>query len=204
LFLELPGLRSYCRLMKRISIFLITALLAVPMISTAQDAATEERFNKLSAQMDVLIEAKDAQNKKIEALESQVRDLQSQISKPSGNYASAEDLKQVADAVKEVDKKRVSDNEKVLNEIEKLGKTLGGAGGRRTSVTPTDVPKSTFDPTTPHMEYQVQSGDSLSAIAKAYRDKGVKVTVQQILAANPGLKAETMKVGQKIIIPASQ
>jgi LysM repeat protein len=52
------------------------------------------------------------------------------------------------------------------------------------------------------MEYQVQSGDSLSAIAKAYRDKGVKVTVPQILAANPGLKPETMKAGQKIIIPA--
>src|SRR6185503_17844254 len=91
LFLELGGGRSYCRLMKRISFFLMTALLAAPMISSAQDAATEERLNKLSAQMEVLIEAKDAQNKKIDALESQVRDLQSQLNKPSGNYASADD-----------------------------------------------------------------------------------------------------------------
>ncbi len=189
--------------MKRISIFLMAALLAVPMISTAQDAATEERFNKLSAQMDVLIEAKDAQNKKIEALENQVRDLQSQLNKPSGNYASAEDLKQVADAVKEVDKKRVADNEKVLNELEKLGKTLGGNSGRRTP-TVTSETKTTVDPNAPHMEYTVQTGDTLGAIVKAYRDKNVKVTLQQVLAANPGLKPETMKVGQKIIIPASQ
>jgi hypothetical protein len=37
---------------------------------------------------------------------------------------------------------------------------------------------------------------------KAYRDKGYKITLSQVLAANPGLKAENMKVGQKIIIPA--
>src|ERR1043165_9702547 len=85
LFLELGGLRFYCPLMKRISFFLMTALLAAPMISPAQDAATEERLNKLSAQIDVLIEAKDAQNKKIDALEKQVSELQSQLSKPSGN-----------------------------------------------------------------------------------------------------------------------
>ena len=180
----------------------MTVLLATPMISTAQDAATEERLNKLGAQIEVLIEAKDAQNKKIDALESQVRDLQSQLNKPSGNYASADDLKQVADAVKEVDKKRVADNERVLNELEKLGKTLaGGSGGRRTTTAVPDT-KTPVDPNSPHFEYTVQNGDTLGAIVKAYRDKNIKVTLQQILAANPGLKPETMKVGQKIVIPA--
>jgi LysM repeat protein len=189
--------------MKRISFLLLTALLAVPVISPAQDAATEERLNKLSAQIDVLIEAKDAQNKKIDDLQSQVRDLQSQVSKPSGNYASAEDLKQVADAVKEVDKKRQQDNEKIVNEIEKLGKTLGGGRGRSVAPTASTTPAVTVDPTSPHFEYPVQSGDTLSAIVKAYRDKGYKITMSQVLAANPGLKAENMKVGQKIIIPAA-
>ena len=193
--------------MKRISFLLLTALLAVPAISPAQDAATEERLNKLSAQIDVLTEAKDAQNKKIEDLQGQIRDLQSQVSKPSGNYASADDLKQVADAVKEVDKKRVSDNDRVLNELEKLGKTLGGSGGHRTATPPkldvTPTPSADANPNAPHFEYQVQSGDTLSAIVKAYRDKNIKITLSQVLAANPGLKAENMKVGQKIIIPAA-
>jgi len=204
LLLEMVGRRFYCPFMKRISFLLLTALLAVPTISPAQDAATEERLNKLSAQMDVLIEAKDAQNKKIEDLQSQLRDLQSQVSKPSGNYASAEDLKQVADAVKEVDKKRVDDNQRVLNELEKLGKTLGGGGGHRLATPKADVTTPAVDanPNAPHFEYQVQSGDTLSAIVKAYRDKNIKITLSQILAANPGLKAENMKVGQKIIIPA--
>lgn len=181
----------------------MAALLAVPMISSAQDAATEERLNKLSAQIDVLIEAKEAQNKKIDALESQVRDLQSQVNKPSGNYASADDLKQVADAVKEVDKKRVADNEKVLNDLEKIGKALGGGGtgGRRTTTVVPDT-KTPVDPNAPHFEYPVQAGDTLGAIVKAYREKNIKVTIQQILAANPGLKPEALKAGQKIIIPA--
>jgi LysM repeat protein len=188
--------------MKWISFFLMAALLAVPMISTAQDAATDERLNKLSAQIDVLVEAKEAQNKKIDALESQVRDLQSQLSKPSGNYASTDDLKEVADAVKEVDKKRVADNEKVLNELEKLGKALGsGSTSRRTTAVVPDT-KTPVDPNAPHFEYQVQSGDTLGAIVKAYREKNIKVTIQQILAANPGLKPEALKAGQKIIIPA--
>ena len=190
--------------MKRISFFLMTALLAVPMISPAQDAATEERLNKLSAQIDVLIEAKEAQNKKIDDLQSQVRDLQNQLNKPQGNYASADDLKQVADAVKEVDRKRQEDNEKVLNELEKLGKTLAsGSSSRRNSAISNPTPAPEFNPATPHMVYTVQAGDRLSEIVKAYREKGVKITMSQVLAANPGLKPESMKVGQKIVIPAT-
>jgi len=47
----------------------------------------------------------------------------------------------------------------------------------------------------------VGSGDTISAIAKAYQDKGVKVTVKQILDANPGLDPKNLKVGQKVWIP---
>jgi LysM repeat protein len=188
--------------MKRISFLLMTALLAAPAVAPAQDAATEERLNKLSAQIDVLIEAKDAQNKKIDDLQSQIRDLQSQVSKPSGNYASADDVKQLADAVKEVDKKRQEDNEKVLNELEKLGNALGGSPGRRNSTVSEPRPPVGTNPNAAHFEYTVQAGDTLSAIVKAYRDKNIKITSSQILAANPGLKPENMRVGQKIVIPA--
>jgi len=51
-------------------------------------------------------------------------------------------------------------------------------------------------------DYTVQKGDTLLAIAKAYREQGVKVSTDEILKANPGLDPKTMKVGQKIFIPA--
>lgn len=189
--------------MKRISFFLCTALLAAPTLLPAQDAATEERLDKLSAQIDVLTEAKEEQNKKIEDLEGQIRDLQNQVSKPTGNYASADDLKQLADAVKEIDRKRQEDNEHVVQELQSLSKSLtSNASSRRSSAGSTDVPTMS-EPRGPEegFYYTVQEGNTLALIAKAYRDKGIKVTTTQILAANPGLKANSLRVGQKIFIP---
>lgn len=49
----------------------------------------------------------------------------------------------------------------------------------------------------PHYEYVVEKGQTLSLIAQ-----GFDTTVQKILAANPGLKANNLRVGQKLIIPA--
>ena len=49
----------------------------------------------------------------------------------------------------------------------------------------------------PHYEYVVEQGQTLSLIAK-----GFDTTVQKILAANPGLKPNALRVGQKLIIPA--
>jgi beta-lactamase regulating signal transducer with metallopeptidase domain/LysM repeat protein len=61
--------------------------------------------------------------------------------------------------------------------------------------------------TSPHpsdkgFEYVIQKGDTLSIIAQAYKEKNIKVSNDDILKANPGLKAEKLKVGQKIFIPA--
>ena len=51
--------------------------------------------------------------------------------------------------------------------------------------------------TGPYYEHVVESGQTLSFIAK-----GFETTVQKILDANPGLKANNLRVGQKLIIPA--
>jgi len=48
----------------------------------------------------------------------------------------------------------------------------------------------------------VAPGDTVSTISLAYREKGIKVTVDQILKANPDLVPEKMPVGRKIWIPA--
>ena len=49
----------------------------------------------------------------------------------------------------------------------------------------------------PYYEHVVEPGQTLSFIAK-----GFETTVPRILAANPGLKANALRVGQKLIIPA--
>ena len=121
-------------------------------------------------------------------------------------------MKKLAEQVQEIDKKRQEDNDRVLKELERLEKSLGASSSSHRSppdITPDTTPtpiKShpTTSPSGPQngYDYTIQRGDTLLAIAKAYRAQGIKVTTDQILKANPGLDAKNMKVGQKIFIPA--
>ena len=134
--------------------------------------------------------------------------VREQSGKPNTSYARQEDLKSLAEAIKEVDRKRLDDAEKTHTELLRLRKVLEAPlpQPKKTSVTaPKDTAVAT-NPTTPEkgFEYVIKSGDTLDAVALAYREKNIKVTVAQILKANPGLKAERLRVGQKIFIPAPQ
>lgn len=194
--------------MKRISFWLALVLFTAPFGIRAQDAATEERLNKLTAQIQDLVEAQGAQSKRIEALAKEVQAMQQeQSNKPVANYASQDDVKELAAKLKEVDRKRQEDNDRILEVLKKLGKSIGASPVRHTSAPPSKVSEeiSTSNPTTTAdkgFEYVVQKGDTLGAIVKAYGEKNIKVTVKQILDANPGLKPESLYVGKKIFIPA--
>ncbi len=172
----------------------------------AQDSATQDQLDKLSGQIQDVLAAQAAQEKRIEALERQISNLGSQpnLAGASG-FASQDDLQKLAQQVQEIDKKRQEDNERVLKELEHLDKALGASPPSRKS-----PPETTPEPLKTHStgggqtgyDYTIHKGDTLLAIAKAYRDQGVKVTTDEILKANPGLDPKTMKVGQKIFIPA--
>ena len=53
--------------------------------------------------------------------------------------------------------------------------------------------------TGPYYEHVVEAKQTLSFIAKGY-----ETTVAKIMAANPGLNPNTLRVGQKLIIPAEE
>jgi len=184
--------------MKRI----IFSVLLASTLSTgvrAQDAAVEERLNKLAGHIEDLLAAKAEQDKRIAALAKELETVREQASKPTGNYASQEELRKLAEVVQKIDQKRVEDNERILKEIEKLGKTVSSKPSKAAAI----PGGNSSDPGKPEkgFEYEVQSGDTLSAIVQAYKEKGVKISLDQILKANPGLKPENLKVGQKIFIP---
>ena len=185
--------------MKRISFFLAAALFAMPAMMRAQDAAVEERLNKLSAQLDDLFAAQQSQRKRTDELAKAVRDLQDQQSKPPVNYATQEDLKQLTEKLQEIDRKRQHDNELLVKSIEDIRKAVGG-WARSPAIDSSPLTASDK----PHYEKIIESGDTLNAIVAAYREKGIKVTLEQIVNANPGLDPKKLKVGQKIVIPAPQ
>ncbi|MGD0086233.1 MAG: LysM peptidoglycan-binding domain-containing protein [Verrucomicrobiota bacterium] len=198
--------------MKRILVWFLILSFSAVTAARAQDDATQQQIDKLTGQVQDLLDAQAAQGKRLEALEKEIGDLQGQSAPAGGSTTSPDDLKKLAEQVQEIDRKRQEDNDRVLKELEHLEKALGGASpGHRSAPdissdikptplkdhasTDTGAPQNGYD-------YNVQRGDTLSAIAKAYREKGVKVTTDQILKANPGLDAKNMKVGQKIFIPA--
>jgi LysM repeat protein len=191
--------------MKKISLWLFLVLFTASL-AHAQDAATQQQLDKLSGQIQDLLEAQAQQGKHIEALEKEIGDLRDKVNTPPVNdSASRDDLKKLAGQVQEIDQKRSDDRDLILKEIEKLGKAAAIAPTPPTHRTSTPKPPSdeTATPAGPQngYDYVIKDGDTLGLIAKAYRDKGVKVTKAQIIAANPKLNPNVLIPGKKIFIP---
>ncbi len=191
--------------MKRVFFLLVTlALCAAPAVR-AQDAATQERLDKLSGRIEDLTAGQEALKKQINDLMHELESVREQAAKPSPNYARQEDLSQLAEKIKEVDRKRLDDADKIHTELLKLRKVLEmplAAPKQK----PAPVAREKAAPETPATDdkvfpYVIQSGDTLDAIVQAYKEKNIKVTVAGILKANPGLKAERLIVGRRSSSP---
>jgi len=184
--------------MQKISLwFFILAFMVAA--ARGQDAATQEQIGKLSGQVQDLLEAQAGQAKHIGALEREIGELRDKLNQPAVNdSASAEDLRKLAAQVQEIDRKRQADNERILKAIEKIGKAGSSAAHKPPAVSSEPLAPGTKQK---GYDYEIHSGDTLSSIAKAYRDQGVKVTTAQILAANPGLNPNALIAGKKVFIP---
>jgi len=191
--------------MKRILIWFLVLGFSVAA-ARAQDDATQQQINELNGRIQNLTDSQTVQAKRITALEKEVSELRDKSSQPAAtDTANADDLKKLADQVQEIDKKRQEDRELILKEIGKLGKVGGSSSGRKSTPSVTTnaaTGGSSAGGKENGYERTIAAGDTLSVIAAAYRDQGIKVTSDQILKANPGLDPKNLKVGQKIFIPA--
>src|SRR5947199_8019191 len=165
------------RVMKQISLLLLTLTLGAAPTGRAQDAATEERLNKLSGQIEDLIAGQKQEKERLASFARELESLREQSSKPTASYAAQEDLKRLADAVKEVDRKRLEDSDKIQAEMRKLGKILAApvpTSKKSASNTTADSPDATkASPSAKGFEYVIEKNDSLSAIVKAYAEKNI-------------------------------
>jgi LysM repeat protein len=188
--------------MKRI---LFPLILAAATSLRAQDSGTQQQIDKLFGMIQDVQAAQELQTKKLAALEQEISELRDKVATPAANpdNASAADLKNLAEKVQEIDKKRAADRELILRQIEQLGKVAGAAPVKpKNKITPLPDDNAAA-PAAPQKGYEhvVEKGETLAAIAKAYRDQGVHVTTTQILKANPGLDANKLYAGKKIFIP---
>ncbi|HEU6447465.1 MAG TPA: LysM peptidoglycan-binding domain-containing protein [Verrucomicrobiae bacterium] len=187
--------------MRKISIWLFAVVFAIALnagVARAQEDATQQQIDKLSGQIQDLIDGQAAQGKRIDALEKKIADLSDKLNQPGGNdFASADDVKKLAQQVQEIDKKRQDDNQKILDALDKLSKTGIASSHHAPEASP---PPPASGPQNGYY-YTIQDKDTISGIARKYNSEGVKVTTDQILAANPGLNPRSLIVGKKIFIP---
>ena len=208
--------------MKRVFILLAVFLLCAGRAAPAQDAAAtnaaaiaaqqaaDERYKRMAADIEALQMDNESLKAKIVSLETKLDALRQQLATAGNNTGVQEDLKRLAENIAQVDKKREEDKQAISEEIRKsiagLERSLAGAPA------PTRAPaaKLQLDTPIPTVEngfsYTIQEGDNLSAIVKAYnadfKSKGWKtITLKQAMEANPNIKWDHLRVGQKIIIP---
>ena len=191
---------------------------AVPQLRAQDTPATvaerqeaEERYKRMSADIEDLKTANQSYQQRLTELREEIKKLSEELARANSNkdkdLATREDLKHLVDKIKEVDDKRISDNEKILAEIARLGKTLSAPQKvPNSSPPPSSSGKTTVEPKTgvteKGFEYTIRAGDNPRVIAQALAKQGMKITSQQIIAANPSVDWQKLQIKQKIFIPA--
>ena len=193
--------------MKRFSLVLLVVMAMNVLSVRAQDVALlDERVKQLLGKIENLEEANSGQKKQIEALLKEIQSLREhQQNVPTTGFASTEDLRELARKVQEIEEKRKADRSYIEKEFENL-KKLAGAKTRPPKNADADKPATNTTPLPAKgVEHVIASGDTISTIAAAYsKELNAKITTALILKANPTLKPEKMKVGQKILIPVPE
>jgi predicted nuclease with TOPRIM domain len=184
---------------------------ADPLADAAALAAqkdAEERYKRLSADVqnlletqEMLLKRQETVQQRLNSLADDLRALKEDQGRSSRNFATREDLRNYVDKLKEVDEKREADKKLILESIKDLGKLPAPAPepkskGSRTAESAEEMP----------YVYVVKKNDRLLDIVAAYNDYfqkngRAKITKDQVLKANPNLKPDRLLQGQKIHIP---
>ena len=158
----------------------------------AQDAVIErQKLLKAADQIDLMVQQNGQLQQDLAQLKERVKKLES-------------DNAELKKALDDQDKARAKEKEALLKEVSKIVAT--GAG---TKSSPRESHNTPVQPGTKGdagsaeqgYEYRVEAGQNLWAIAKAYQEKGVKVTVEDIRKANNLAKDQPLKTGQRLFIP---
>jgi Rad3-related DNA helicase len=190
----------------------------------------EERYKRLSADVQelldtqaVLLKRLEESRQRIDRLSDEVRSLKEEHNRTSGNAVSRDEFRKYVEKLKELDEKREADKKLILDNIKSLAnlpppaasderdKDKGNArrknnhSAERNTERPAD--RSTDVSEEPPYLYTVKKNDQLLTIVASYneyfQEQGLpKITVEQVLKANPGLKADHLVAGRKIRIPA--
>jgi TolA-binding protein len=187
-----------------------------------------EEFKRLAGEVADLRDANAAHirrisqmQKEIDALREALRESQERATAKMGDFATREDLKKIAEKIQEVDQRRESDRKLILEEFEKLGKTLAQAPvvekpERKTSRKKEKEPEKESNNDAPAQPiegtfypYKVKKGERLADIIKAYntalqKEGRPSISLESVKRANPKVNINRIYEGQEILLPVPE
>ena len=195
------------------AVFILCSVTSLGAQNRASNAAAfvaqqqaQEQYRRLYTTIEDLQSANLVLQQRIDRLESQLQRALKKMADQQADTVTNEQLEALSQKMTKelqtLEDKRVTDNQKILSELRKIAS--------RPVPAPKDpvvsTPKKTTPPpyTGPVYEVTVEPGYTISAIAESYRKQGHKISVKDILRANPGLVPEKIRPGQIINVPAKQ
>ncbi len=206
--------------MKRILPLVLCLLAARPLGVQAADALTqaaalaaqrdaEERYKRLAADVQTILDTQDLIRRhqdelrqRLDKLADEVRTLKDQTARSSSSYATRDELRNLIEKLKnQLDEQRDADRKLILGNIRELAKAPAPlpepkAPARTKEESPDEMP----------YVYMVKKNDRLLEIIAEYNDYfqkhgQSKITLDDVVKANPGLNPNLLVPGRKIRIP---
>jgi len=151
------------------------------------EAIERQKILKAADHIELLLQQNQKMQQDIAKLQQQVSGLQ-------------EEKSALQKRLDDFEKNAVKERQALLKEVASLvANKSSGSSTAATSTVQQEKPSSQAKEQ--GYEYEVKAGDSLWAIAKAFQDAGVKVSVDEIRKANNMGKSQDLRVGQKLFVP---
>ena len=182
-----------------------------PVPKTTPPAGTvyyAEQFRRLRGEIEELKGAHALQQEQSDKLKNKIKFLTDENLKLNrhlaGNFATADEVKALQVALKELDANRLKDLAIVQKALADLGKLIQKVAQQKAAPVEPNPPAvaKNFKFNTHKVEPGEFLGTIIIAYNRAYKEEGLgTVTQSQVLKANPGLNPNRLLVGQKIKIP---
>ena len=147
-----------------------------------QVSILDERLSKLRADVDALQFSQQQVQQDIKQIQGQMDEV-----RHAGPSASANDVQALEARVKALDAARETDKKVIIDQLAKELAAMSGSHSGKTSTQPA--------PATNGTEHIVAAGETLTSIAKS-----TGTSIADLRKAN-SLTSDTLKVGQKLVIP---
>lgn len=207
--------------MKSLSHFFAGALLIAGLPTTAfaqvsygaqqyaEQQQAEERWRKLSSQVEEMERTQEVLRKRIATLEEENGSLRTDLNKNSNAGVSPEEfqrvIKQITDKLKELDDKRIADNKAIIEQLKQSIRDFKPAPATTTPQRSPSVP-SESDPLPGPQEgftHVLLEGQTISGVVQAFRAKGVKTSIKAVMDANPKIRdPKNVRAGTEIFVPS--